>query len=220
VSKTDDLGKTAAVKTAADIGLTTDEHAYLRIGSTHPWRLIGEIHSILNNPDIMGAEHTIGQNKAVNIRKKLIKMGYLETFDVLGTGKSGKAMCDLPTEKAQLGKVYKPRGDLLHSFWCHRVSFLFQEKGAKTKIGDTDSGNEVDIDVTIDSKRIGVEIVVSGLVVENITKFILMGYFDEMLILCIDDKKREAMEKSIKGLSDDIRKKVSIGLLKDHFVVL
>lgn len=203
---------------SADAGLSPDEQTYLRIVSTHPWRVITEVYSILGNADIMGSEYTIGQNRAGKIREKLIKMGYLETINIVGTGRSGKCQCDIPTEKANMDKVYKPRGDNTHGWWCFRVCEYYGQKGGKVKIADTVSGNEVDIEVSINGKRIGVEIVISTLVFDNLEKFILKGYFDEMQILCINVKKMDDIVKGIKNLREDVKEKVSVGLLKDYFV--
>jgi len=210
--------KKTAVVNATDTGLTPDEQAYLRIVSTHPWRLIGEVYCILNDPNIMGSEHTISQARAVKIRQKLIKMGYMESINISGSGKPGKPQCDIHTDKAQLGNVHKPRGNFEHAFWAYRVSYFFGQKGGKTKIGDTLSGNEVDIEVELDNIRIGVEIVISTLVIENLGKFISKCYFDEMLVLCIDDKKKGEMKKAIGKLDDNIREKVKVELLKDYFI--
>ena len=75
------------------------------------------------------------------------------------------------------------------------MSEFFRKKGADVKIGDTLSGNECDLSILLDGKKIGGEVVISGLVVDNLTKYLSTGYFDEMLVLCIDPKKQKEMVK-------------------------
>lgn len=204
-------------KTTTD--LLPEEEAYLRVAASHPWRLVTEIYSLLNDERVMG-NSIINQSKSVRIRKKLIARKYLESFKVSGTGRSGRTQCDVVREAAQMGKVSKPRGGNLHSFWCYRAGEFYREKGAEVNIGDTLSGNECDIGVTIDGKRIGVEVVIWSLVVDNLVKYISTGYFDEMIIVCIDDNKQKEMENLISKLDDDIQKKVRIMLTKEYFISL
>ncbi|MFC1718154.1 ATP-binding protein, partial [Candidatus Poribacteria bacterium] len=179
------------LRTPAGPALSQDEQAYLRVVSTHPWLLIKETYRLLNDEKVMGTER-IGQTKAVSIRKKLLAREFLEGFPVSGTGKSGKHQCDVVTEKAGLGKVQKPRGGYLHAWWCYRICEFFRHKSAEVKVGDTISGNECDIGISMDGKRIGVEVVVSGLVVDNLTRYISKGYYHEVLVLCINDEKKKA----------------------------
>ena len=205
--------------TPAGADLSPDEKAYLRVVSTHPWRLIKENYRLLNDENVMGTER-IGQSKAVNMRKKLLARGFLEGFSVSGTGKSGKHQCDLVTEKAGLGKVKKLRGGYLHAWWCYRLAEFFKKEGAAVKVGDTISGNECDIGVSMDGKRIGVEIVVSGLVIDNLARYISKGYYGEVLVLCIGVEKKKEMVRLIEGLGDDVKEKIKIELLKDYFIEL
>lgn len=216
-SEVSEPGDKPSSKKTAD--LSSDEQAYLRVAASHPWRLVTEIYSLLNDEKVMGTE-CIGQSKAVRLRKKLTEKRYLESFAVSGTGKPGRYQCDVVTEKAELGKVPKPRGGYSHGFWCYRIAESFRKQGAEVKIGDTFSGNECDIGVNLDGKRIGVEVVISGLVVDNLGKYISTGYFDEMVIVCISSDKQKEMEKLIGGLSDDVQEKVRVELAKEYFVSL
>jgi len=68
------------------------------------------------------------------------------------------------------------------------------------------------------SKKIGVEVVITGLVVENIPKN--LEYYDEMLVLCIDNAMKKKITKQIAGLDEEIRKRVTIELLKEYFIPL
>ena len=156
----------------------------------------------------------------MNLRKKLGDLGYLSGFRVLGTGKQGRAQCDMVTEKANMRKAPHPRGGLLHSWWCYRVGEFYEKKGADVKVGDTISGNECDLGVKLNGRRIGVEVVVSGLVVDNLEKFIAGDYYDEMLVLTIDLEKMKEMEKLITVLSDETRKRVKIQLLRGYYFTL
>ena len=157
----------------------------------------------------------LGMNRAIEARKSLIRRGYLESVDIKGSGRQGKSECNVITEKAGIGAAYKPRGDNLHGFWCHRIAEYFKADGATVKLGDTSSGNEIDIGVIFKGKSIGVEIVVSGLVIENLGKH--LSYCDEVLILCIDSKKKKEMEKAIRKV---YVKRVKIDLLKNYFILL
>jgi hypothetical protein len=105
--------------------LSADEIAYLRILASHPWRLITEVYSILNDEKIMG-NSTISQAKAVKIRQKLIQLKLIESFIVNGTGKSGKSQCDILA--SEIAKTEHPRGGNLHSFWCFRINRYYKEK--------------------------------------------------------------------------------------------
>lgn len=194
--------------------LSEDEQIYLKMVSRHPWRLITEVYSLICNDEIMGNDK-LSKNRAVRSRKKLISKGCLRDFNVVGTGRSGKSMCDIITEK--IGKVEHPRGGLLHSWWCYRVGKSFEKKGLKVKLGDTlVTGNEIDVSVlTTDGKRIGIEVVISALMVENVKKFV--DVFDRLIILAINDKKKKEIEKMF---SDDISMRIEIGLTKDYFVEL
>lgn len=193
-SGTDSKSKKATGKSQASVSgktrlaskggeLSANEESYLRIVKKFPWRLVTEIYRTLGDAAIMGAEETISQATAVKARKKLLAKGYLESFIVLGTGKSGRAMCDAVTGKGGFTKAKKPRGDYLHAWWCYRLAVFFRKKGADVKIADTLSGNECDLSILLDGKRIGGEVVISGLVVDNLTKFLSTGYFDEMLVV-------------------------------------
>lgn len=167
----------------------------------------------------MGTER-IGQTKAVNIRKKLLARGFLEGFSVTGTGKSGKHQSDVVTEKAGMGKIQKPRGGYLHAWWCYRIAEFFRKEGTTVKVGDTISGNELDVGVSMDGKRIGVEIVVSGLVIENLVRYISKGYYGEVLVLCIDVGKKKEMVRLVESLESDVKEKVKVQLLKGYFIEL
>ena len=133
----------------SDAELSANEESYLRIVSSHPWRTPMEIYARLNDEKVMG-NGTMSQATSVKTRKELIRKEYLLSFDVLGTGRSGKMQCDVVTEKTGMGNVKHPRGDLLHSFWIYRVAENFRRQGAKVKIAETISGHEVDIGVEID----------------------------------------------------------------------
>ena len=196
--------------------LTPDEQNYLRTHKTHPWRLTTERYAIVDDDRIMGTG-TISQSRAVKIRKKLQKLGYLNSFTVPGTGRSGRPQCDVVTEKANMGMVKKPRGDNEHACWCYRTGEFFRKKGGKIKIGDTVSGHEVDVSVEIGSKFIGLEIVISTLVVDNLR--VNLSCYDEMLILCVDEKMKKKVTKQIEDL-DDIRDRITVRLLKEYFIAL
>lgn len=195
--------------------LEPDQRTYLRFVSSHPWHLITEIYSNVEDEKIMGTE------RAVSARKRLLSDGYLKSFDVKGTGKQGRSQCDVPTEKARdiTGKPspYKPRGSLLHGFWVHRVCEHFRREGGEVKPGDTGGGYECGLGVSIGGKRIGVEMVIKKLMLENLPR-LLESYYDEMLVLCIDEKNRARLEKKITELG--FGGKVSVDLLKDYFVSL
>ena len=154
-------------------------------------------------------------NRAIDARKSLIRRGYLESVDIKGSGRQGKSECNVITEKAGIGAAYKPRGDNLHGFWCHRVAEYFKADGATVKPADSFSGKEMDVGVFHNGKSLGAEVVVSGLVVENLSKH--LSYYDEVLILCIDTKKKKEVEKAIRKL--DISR-VRIDLLKNYFISL
>jgi hypothetical protein len=66
--------------------------------------------------------------------------------------------------------------------------------------------------------KIGVEIAVTGIVIDNIP--INLEYYDELLVLCIDDKIRKKIDKQIKDFSEDIQAKVKVQLLKEYFISL
>ena len=174
--------------------LSGDEEVYLRTVKSHPWRLISELHALLTSEEIMGIA-ALRMNRAVDARKSLMRKGFLESVDIKGTGRQGKSECNIITEKAGIGAAYKPRGDNLHGFWCHRIAEYFKADGATVKMGDTSSGQEIDIGVILQGKSIGVEIVVSGLVVENLSKH--LSYCDEVLVLCIDSKKKKEIEQEL-----------------------
>ena len=188
--------------------LSVNEGAYLRMVSRHPWRTPMEVYARLNDEKIMGNE-TMSQATSVKTRKGLIRKGYLESFDVLGTGKSGKSQCDIVTEKVR--KVYKPRGGNLHGFWCYRVGEYFERQGEKVILGDTLTGAEIDLS----AGKLGIEIVVNTLVIENLERHLKL--FEEILILCIDKKKKREIEKQIGNL---ILKPIRVELLKDYFIPL
>lgn len=66
-------------------------------------------------------------------------------------------------------------------------------------------------------KKLGIEIVITGLVAENIPKN--LEYYDELLILCLDDNVKQKVLKQVEkhvGLSDSVK----VGLLRDHFIPL
>jgi hypothetical protein len=204
----------AQTSKSSNSDLSPEEISYLRIVSSHPWHLLSEIYAIVGDSRVMGTG-TIGQSTAVKIRKGLINKGYLMTYNVISTGKSGRSYSDLVTEKAGMGKVEKPRGGNLHSWWCYRVAEFLKKEGADVTIGDTTSGNELDVTAKIDGKRFGLEIVLSSFAVDNVTTH--MKYVDELRILCTDKKK---ISKQIKGFSEDIQAKVKIQLLKEYFIPL
>lgn len=188
--------------------LSGNEESYLRIVSSHPWRTPTEVYKLLNDDVVMGNE-TMSQATAVKTRKGLIRKGYLESFDVLGTGKSGKSQCDIVTEK--VGKVYKPRGGNLHGFWCYRLGEYYKRQGEKVILGDTLDGAEIDLS----AGKLGIEVVVNTLVIENLERHLRL--FEEILILCIDKKKKREIEKEI---ADLILKPVRVELLKEYFIPL
>jgi hypothetical protein len=132
--------------------LSPEELIYLRAVVAHPYRLLTEIRELLSDEMIMGTKR-IASSKASKIHKRLLKLGYLESVRVTGTGKSGRPYFDIVTEKANMGNVSKPRGNLLHAFWANRVAEFFRKKGASVKIGETISGKEVDIAVEIDDEN-------------------------------------------------------------------
>jgi len=66
--------------------------------------------------------------------------------------------------------------------------------------------------------KLGVEIAITGIVVDNIPKN--LEYYDQILVLCIDDKIRKKIDKQIKGFSEDIQAKVKVELLKEYFISL
>ena len=208
-----------ASRAMAGAELSRAEQAYLRIAASHPWRLLTELYRLLGDENVMGTEQ-MSQSQAVRTRQKLLKKGYLENFRIAGIGRSGKHQCDIVKETAGLGKVAKPRGGYLHAWWCHRVSIFFRNKGAEVKIGDTSSGNECDLGIVLDGKRLGAEIVISGLVVDNLTRYISSGHYDEVLVLCIDSKKREEVIRLTRSLSNDVRSKIKIQLLKGYYIAL
>jgi hypothetical protein len=196
-------------KIQLDSGLSGNEESYLRIVSSHPMHTPMEIYARLNDEKVMG-NGTMSQATSVKTRKGLIRKGYLESFDVLGTGRSGKMQCDVVTEKAGIS-VSNPRGGNLHSFWCHRVGEYFKGQGEKVILGDTVSGNEIDLS----AGKLGIEIVVNTLVIENLERHLRI--FDEILILCIDNKKKREIEKKI---ADLILKPIRVDLLKNFFITL
>jgi len=198
--------------------LSDDEQAYLRIIRSHPWRLVTEVYRMLNDEKVMGTEMTISQARAVRIRQTLLARGYLESFTVVGTGRQGKPQSDVVTEKAGMGKAEKPRGDNPHGFWCYRVSSSLKQKGTEVRIGDTLSGNELDVTAKIDGRLIGIEIVLTSLAVENIPNH--LKYCEELLILVPDERRQKQTEKLIEGLSGDFREKVRVDLLKNYFITL
>ena len=81
--------------------LSANEQSYLRIVKSFPWRLVTEIYRILGDAAILGTE-AFSQATAVKARKTLLRKGYLESFIVLGTGRSGRPQCDVVTEKANV----------------------------------------------------------------------------------------------------------------------
>ena len=195
---------------------SSDEELYLRVVHSRPWRLITEIYDTISDEKIMGTE-AIGKTRAGRARKSLAKTGYLESFAVTETGKSGRPQCDILTEKAGMGSVEHPRGGNLHSWWCYRVGCFFRDKGDEVKLGSSESGNEIDIGILMDGQNLGIEIVITGLVADNLPKH--LSHFDRVLILCAKEKKKE-MEKLVGGLSPDVQMKVEVGLLKDYFIPL
>ena len=215
-----DSGKSQASvsgKTRLASGLSGNEEIYLRTVRTRPYYLVSEIYRIVGDEKIMGSEK-MSQATAVKFRKALLKKGYLESFNVTNTGRSGRAQCDVVTDKAGVGKVKHPRGNHLHSFWITRVSEGYLRKGAKAEIGQTVSGHEVDCGVEIEDKKLGIEVVITGLVVENLPKN--LEYYDKMLILCVDNAMKKKITKQIAGLDEEIRKRVTIDLLKKYFIPL
>ena len=154
---------------------------------------------------------TISQSRAVKMRKKLLNMGYLHTFTVLGTGRSGKAQCEVITEKAGMGMAKKPRGGDPHAFWCYRIGEFYKRKGTEVRIGDTSSGNEMDVS----AGRLGVEVVLNTFVADNLKQH--LSYYEEVLILCIDDKKKREVERQIGNV---ILKRIQVDLLKNYFISL
>ena len=66
--------------------------------------------------------------------------------------------------------------------------------------------------------KVGVEIAVTGIVIDNIQRN--LEYYDKLLVLCIDDKIRKKIDKQIKGFSEDIQAKVKVELLKEYFISL
>lgn len=87
---------------------------------------------------------------------------------------------------------------------------------AKVKIGDTTSGNELDITVAKDGNAKGIEIVVNSLIIENIPTH--LKYCQELLILVIDEKKRKQIMKQIEGLDQEIRERLEVDLLRNYFI--
>ena len=66
--------------------------------------------------------------------------------------------------------------------------------------------------------KLGVEIAVTGVVIENIPKN--LEYYDRMLILCIDTAMKKKITKQIAGFDEEIRGKIAIELLKEYFIPL
>lgn len=137
---------------------------------------------------------------------------------VEGVGGRGRPKCSIVTEKAGLGEVPHPRGEDLHSFWVYRLDRWWLKKGAVCKMGDTLSGNECDMSVSLNGRNICIEIVVSMLVYENIERH--LSVYDEMYVLCLDDKKRMEVKSGISELSDDLRGRIKVELTGDYFVRL
>jgi len=206
----------------ASSDLSLEEQAYLRVISTHPWRLVTEIYTILNDEKVMGNAR-ISRNNAVKIRQRLLKKKNIESVIVLGTGKSGKSQCDVITEKSRKdtgGKSNNHRGGYLHNFWCYRVGEYYKRKSAVVKLSDTLNGNECDLDVTVSGIRIGIEVVITSLVMDNLKRNISSRYFDKVLILVIDEREREKIESQIIRAGIIFNEKVEVGLLKDYFITL
>ena len=137
----------------------------------------------------------------------------LEEFSVKGIGKSGRPKCNIITDKANMGKVYKPRGGNLHGFWVNRVGEFYKKQGGTVEYGDSTSGKEMDIAVELDGK-IGVEVVIESLVADNLSTH--TKYYNQILILVIDDKKKREIEKHIGKLGSQ----VEVDLLKNYFIKL
>lgn len=154
---------------------------------------------------------SISQSRCVKIRRNLQKKGYLESLVVTGMGKSGRSQFDIVTAKGQMGKVYKPRGGHLHAFWCYRVGEYFKRKGEKIRFGDTSSGNEIDLS----AGKLGVEVVLNTFVADNLKQH--LSYYEEVLILCIDDKKKREVQRQ---LGNVILKRIQVDLLKNYFISL
>lgn len=219
-SNSGDTGRsTDAGKKPVAIELSLPEQTYLRIAASHPWRLLTELYRLLGNEDAMGTEQ-MSKSQASRTRKKLLEKGYLKNFKIEGIGRQGNYQCDIVTEKANLGKVAKPRGGYLHAWWCYRASAFFKSKGADVKIGDTSSGNECDLGIALDNRRIGAEVVISGLVVDNLARYISSGHYGEVVIMCIDPNKRNEMIRLTRKLSNDVRSRIKIELLKEYYVAL
>ena len=67
-------------------------------------------------------------------------------------------------------------------------------------------------------EKIGVEIVVTGIEIDNIPCH--LSYYDRILVLCLDDRKRRTVEKQISKLSDELKTRIEVGLTKVYFTSL
>lgn len=198
-------------------GLSDDEQAVLRVIRTQPFRLRGEVNSKLNDETVMGTQ-TISPTRSIKLKQELARKGYLESFRVPGTGRSGTAYCDMITEKAGMGSVYRPRGGNLHGFWIYRVCQSLKSNGHKPEMADTVGGKELDATAKIGDKLVGFEIVLSSFAVGNVRRN--LDYVDELRVCCIDKKVQKKVTGQLKEFGEDIQRRTKVELLKHYFISL
>ena len=189
--------------------LSDNEETYLRVLKSHPYRLITEMYALLGNEEILGTDR-MSQTIAVNCRKRLTHLGLIESVSIKGTGKSGRSQCDV----LMVDHAYKPRGGHLHAFWCYRVAEYFRREGGKTEMGCTVSGFEVDVHVVMGIKYC-VEIVITTVDMERVLALVGSGEYDRALVLVTD---KTGIKKYSKAVTEELRDKVEVKLLKDYFV--
>lgn len=99
--------------------------------------------------------------------------------------------------------VKKPagKGGLVHSYWAHQLQKWFMENypGCKATIEKMVDGKAVDVGVEIEKRKIAIEIMITGSednALVNIGKDLEVG-FDEVVIVCQDEKIGRSLQKKI-----------------------
>ena len=105
--------------------------------------------------------------------------------------------------------------EIEYEMWCQRLEDSFKGRDYAVKQGDTTSGNECDLSAYKDQRNIGIEVVVTGIEFENIPRH--LKYYSEIIIACIDAEKKKEVERVVKGMNEDIQKRLSVKLLKEYF---
>lgn len=170
------------------------------------------LESIARNPFVPVTERDrklgLTTYKGNKLRKDFCERGLIEIHHVDTGKKGGITLVEITSKGWEMLERYKVnvkkpagKGGLVHSYWAHQLQKWFMENypGCKATIEKMVDGKAVDVGVEIEKRKIAIEIMITGSednALVNIGKDLEVG-FDEVVIVCQDEKIGRSLQKKI-----------------------